>query len=172
MTLAAGPVAAQGFNQCVVASSFVSVATFKSRNPNVTDIRCSSTDADYWRGQAAQPSPPSVLTANTVAGFLGSTSSGFNLMTLKDVMLAPLPTSGSVQTVGEIGTLQHLIAMALNLTANVAAPGNVNLPYLQGIWINYKSNGNRYILTASNINWGDTELIAWLRYMMYPAALP
>ena len=93
-------------------------------------------------------------------------------MTLKDVMLAPLPTSGSVQTVGEIGTLQHLIAMALNLTANVAAPGNVNLPYLQGIWINYKSNGNRYILTASNINWGDTELIAWLRYMMYPAALP
>ena len=171
VTLAAGPVAAQGINQCVVASSFVSVATFKSRNPNATNISCSSQNADFWREQASVVPTPGALTP-TVEAFFGRTSSSFNLMSLKDVMLAPLPTSGGVRTAGEIGVLQHLIAMALNLTANVAAPGNVNLPYLQGIWANYKMNGDRYILTASSINWSDTELIAWLRYLMYPISLP
>jgi len=167
MTLAAGPVAAQGIT-CVVASSFVSVATFKSRNPNVTDIRCASQNAEHWRTQAGLATPPPVLN-QTVATFLGTTDSQFNLTLLRDVML----NGSGIQTAGEIGTLQHLVAMGLNLEAFlVPAPGSVNVAYLRGIWINYKANSNRYILPASNINWGDTELIAWLRYMMYPAALP
>ncbi len=93
-------------------------------------------------------------------------------MLVKDVLLAPLPTTGTVQTTGELGTLQHLIAFALNLNAGFITTGGVfNLSYIQGIWANYKTNGNRYKLPASQIDWGDTEIIAWLRFLMYPIAL-
>lgn len=173
LSLASGPVSAAGMlgGQCVVASSFVSVATFKSRNPSVTTVQCSTQNADFWRTEAGKPSPPAALNA-TVSTLLGNTGSSYNSQTLKAVMLAPLPTSGTVQTTGELGTLQHLIAMVLNLNAGyVASPGAVNVAYLQALWINYKSNGNRYKLPASNIDWGDADIIAWLRFMMYPISI-
>lgn len=173
LSLASGPVSATTVfgGQCVVASSFVSVATFRSRNPGVTTVQCSTQNADYWRAQAGTLAPPASLNV-TVASLLGNTSSSFNGQTLKDVLLAPIPTSGTVQTTGELGTLQHLVAMALNLNAgHVIMPGGVNVPYLQTVWGNYKGNGNRYKLSASNIDWGDTEIIAWLRFMMYPISI-
>lgn len=171
LTLASNPVAASRGPACTVASSFVSVATFKSRNPSVTSIRCSSQTADYWRQQAAVHPLPAALNV-TVSALLGSTTSSYNTHLVKDVMLAPLPTSGNVQTTGELGTLQHLIALALNLNAGfITTAGVFNITYIRGIWANYKSNGNRYRLPASGIDWGDTEIIAWLRFLMYPISL-
>lgn len=172
LSLASGPVLASR-PTCTVASSFVSVATFKSRNPHVTSIQCSTQSADYWRDQALHVTPTPAALMVTVAALLGSTSSSFNAQVVKDVMLAPLPTTGTVQTTGELGTLQHLIGLALNLNAGFLTTGGVfNLSYIQGIWANYKTNGNRYKLPASQIDWGDTEIIAWLRFLMYPIALP
>lgn len=171
LSLASGPVAASTA-ACTVASSFVSVATFKSRNPTAAGIQCSTQTADYWRDQAALVPPPERMLV-TVSALLGSTISGFNGQTLREVMRLPLPTTGTVVTSGELGTLQHLIALALNLNAgHITAAGVFNLSYIQGIWSNYKSNGNRYKLPASNIDWGDTEIIAWLRFLMYPITLP
>ncbi len=175
LTLASGPVAANPFannGTCTLASSFVSVATFKSRNPTATTLQCASQNADYWRDQAgATRTTPSLNV--TVATLLGSTTSTYNSMRVKDVLLAPLPTSGTVQTTGELGTLQHLIAIALNLNANFMTAGaGFDLAYVQTIWTNYKFNGNRYKKPGSDIDWGDTELIAWARLLLGYTLLP
>ena len=171
LSLAAGPVLASR-PTCTVASSFVSVATFKSRNPHVTSIQCSTQTADYWRDQALHATSTPAVLAVTVSALLGSTGSNFNAMSVKDVLLAPLPTTGTLQTTGELGTLQHLLALALNLNAGFITTGGVfNLSYIQGIWANYQTNGQRYKLPASQIDWGDTEIIAWLRFLMYPIAI-
>jgi len=104
---------------------------------------------------------------------LGNTSSAYNAMLVKDVLLAPLPTSGTVQTTGELGTLQHLIALALNLNAGLITAGaGFDLAYLQTIWTNYKFNGNRYKKPGSQIDWGDTEIIAWARLLLGYTMLP
>ena len=175
LTLASGPVAANPFannGTCTLASSFVSVATFKSRNPNATSLSCASQNADYWRNLAGTaPATPSLNV--TVATLLGNTTSTHNSMIVKDVMLAPLPTSGTVQTTGELGTLQHLLALALNLNAGfITAGAGFDMAYIQTIWSNYKFNGNRYQKPGSNIDWGDTELIAWARLLLGYNLLP
>lgn len=175
LTLASGPVAANPFannGTCTLASSFVSVATFKSRNPNATSLKCSSQNADYWRELAASaPATPALNV--TVSALLGNTTSAFNGMLVKDVLLAPLPTSGTVQTTGQLGTLQHLIALALNLNAGYITPGaGFDLAYLQTLWSNYKFNGDRYKKPGSQIDWGDTEIIAWARLLLGYTLLP
>ena len=175
LTLASGPVAANPFannGTCTLASSFVSVATFKSRNPNTTSLKCSSQTADDWRTLATTaPATPSLNV--TVATLLGNTTSTYNGMLVKDVLLAPLPTSGSVQTTGELGTLQHLLALALSLNAGyITAGAGFDLPYIQTIWSNYKFNGNRYKKPGSDIDWGDTEIIAWARLLLGYNTLP
>lgn len=175
LTLVSGPVAANPFGNhgaCTLASSFVSVATFKSRNPTATTLDCASQNADYWRDLAGSaPATPSLNV--TVATLLGNTISSFNGMLVKDVLLAPLPTSGTVQTTGELGTLQHLIALALNLNAGfITAGAGFDLAYVQTIWTNYKFNGNRYKKPGSDIDWGDTELIAWARLLLGYTMLP
>lgn len=175
LTLASGPVAANPFannGTCTLASSFVSVATFKSRNPNATSLKCSTENADYWRSLAVSaPATPALNV--TVATLLGNTSSAYSAMLVKDVLLAPLPTSGPVQTTGELGTLQHLIALALNLNAGfITAGAGFDLAYLQTLWTNYKFNGNRYKKPGSQIDWGDTEIIAWARLLLGYTMLP
>jgi hypothetical protein len=166
LTLASGPVAA---TTCTVASSFVSVATFKSRNPHVTSIACSSRTADYWKHGSTHFSPPPADMLLTVGALMGSTSSQYNAHTVQAAFMLP-SVSSYVETTGEIGTLHHLLALMLNLRAgHITAAGVFNQAYVQGIWANYKANGNRYKVAPSNIDWGDAELIAWLRYLMYPA---
>jgi hypothetical protein len=165
LSLASGPVAA---TTCTVASSFVSVATFKSRNPHVKSIACSTQTADHWKHGSTHFSPPPPDMLLTVAALLGPTSSMYNLHTVQAVYMLPA-VSSYVETTGELGTLHHLMALALNLRAGyITAAGVFNQAYIQGIWANYKANGNRYKVPASSIDWGDTELIAWLRYLMYP----
>lgn len=176
LTLGSGPVAANPFannGTCTLASSFISVATFQSRNPGVNNLKCSQQNADYWRAQAVPVVPPAVppvpALAVTVAALLGTTSSTYNTSTLNDVFLG----SVGVQTAGELGTLQHLIALALNLNAGflTTVPG-FDLPYLQSIWLSYKANGNRYKKPGSEIDWGDAEIIAWARLLLGYTLLP
>jgi hypothetical protein len=172
LSLASSPVSAT--TACTVASSFVSVATFKSRNPHVTTIQCTgggTLDANYWKGIANTSPVPAHLLVH-VSALLGSTGGGMDGNTLQYVLQQHQAT-GPIETTGELGTLQHLITLALHYNAgNLTSAGVFNLAYIQGIWANYKSNGNRYKLPASNIDWGDVELIAWLRFLMNPITLP
>jgi hypothetical protein len=173
LSLASSPVSAT--TACTVASSFVSVATFKSRNPHVTSIQCSAggmMDANYWKLFIYNSNPVPAHLVVAVHALLGNTGSTYNANTLQHVLQLPQAT-GPIETTGELGTLQHLITLALHYNAgNLTSAGVFNLAYIQGIWANYKSNGNRYKLPASNIDWGDTELIAWLRFLMNPITLP
>lgn len=171
LTLASRPVSAA--ESCVVASSFVSVATFRSRNPKATTIQCVSKTVDDWYRVSCLPetgfiSRPAYL-ATTVGAYLGSTTSSYNGTALWAVL-----KNGSTGVVhaGEIGVLQHLIAMKLNLEKGFAsAPGNLTAPYLATVWVNYKQNGNRYSLPTSGIDWDSAKLIGWLRMLMYPIAV-
>lgn len=168
LTLASRPVSAA--ESCVVASSFVSVATFRSRNPQATTIQCSTKTVDDWYRASCLPetgwTPRPAFLATTVASYLGSTTSGYNGNALWEVLKNG--TTGVVHS-GELGVLQHLIAMKLNLeTGAASAPGSLTAPYLASVWVNYKQHGNRYVLTSSGVDWDSAKLIGWLRMLMYP----
>ena len=175
MTLASGPVGATGA-ACTVASSFVSVATFQSRNPLIRGnaAQCSSGNVQTWRDLSLLPASgvgairPAYLNV-TVATYLGSTASPYNTFTL----WATLSEGTAVSTTGESGVLQHILALALSIqNGYVANSGSVSVAYLQSVWANFKTNGNRYKLPASNIDWGSVELITWLRVLLGTMALP
>ena len=54
LALRSGPVGATG-QSCVVASSFVSVTTFKSRNASATSLQCTTYNYDHWRSCEVAP---------------------------------------------------------------------------------------------------------------------
>ncbi len=160
LTLVSNPVAAA--NSCVVASSFVSVATFKSRNPTTTKINCTTKRVEDWRN-ACNSNPTLACVAPTVATTLGATSSTYNTKTLRQVL-----SSYAISTSGELGLLQHLTAMHLCLTQPgglAGSSGNLTTLELRAIWSQYKTTG-RYVKSTSGINWDSTQLIAWLRYQL------
>jgi len=171
LTLASGPVSAT--TSCVVASSFVSVTTFKSRNPTSTSVKCTSRNCEDWYSQACLPATGSPCRPDcmnvSVSTLLGTTTSTYKNWMLYDVM----KNSGSgVTTSGEMGVLQHLVSMCLNVTQGFASsPGSVSKTYLQSIWTNYKANANTYVLAGSGINWDSAQLITWLRVQMYPISI-
>lgn len=175
LTLASRPVAAA--DSCIVASSFVSVATFRSRNPATTSLQCSTRTAEDWSRLAQLPESgttvakgdvrPQVL-SQTVSQLLGPTTSSYNGMPLWQVLQNG---SSGIVAAGELGVVQHLIAMALNVMGGFAASGNVSVAYLQSVWSNYKSNLGYYRLPASGIDWDSTKVIAWLRLLMNPGML-
>lgn len=171
LTLASSPVSAT--TSCVVASSFVSVATFKSRNPTTTSIKCTTRTCEDWYSQAClpasgSPSRPACLNVS-VSTLLGTTTSTYKSWMLYDV----LKNGGAgITTSGELGVLQHLISLCLNVTQGFApSPGGISQSYLQSIWTNYKTNGNTYVLSGSSINWDSSQLITWLRVQMYPITI-
>ncbi len=170
LTLVSRPVSA---GTCVVASSFVSVATFKSHNPTTTSAVCTLRDCYAWYRDACLsptglPPRPSSLDV-TVSSLLGSTSSPYNGAKLYQVLQN---SPNGISTSGEIGVLQHVISLALNVKYGYTPlPGGVTVPYLATLWQNYKtSNRNQYVVPASSINWDSTQLIAWMRVLMYPMA--
>lgn len=172
LTLVSRPVAAA--DSCVVASSFVSVATYRSRNPTATTLRCSTRTIEEWYTQACLPASgapnvrPAVL-STLVYQLLGSTTSSYNGKALWEVLKNG--TSGIVQS-GELGVLQHLIGMALNVQGGFApVAGGVSVAYLQLVWQNYKSNAGYYRLPASGIDWDSPKVVSWLRLLMNPGTL-
>lgn len=168
LTLASRPV--QAANSCVVASSFVSVATFRSRNPTTTTINCTTKTCEDWYTLACLPTSGTLVRPDylsvTVSTLLGPTTSMHNSRPVWEV-LKNYPY-GIVRS-GQIGVLQHLISLSLNIQQGfVPLPGNVNGPYLKGVWQNYVGNGGRYRVPGSGINWDSSEVIVWLRMLMYP----
>lgn len=170
MTLASGPVAAA--NSCVVASSFVSVATFKSRNPTTTVMTCATKTCEDWRSTCSQKPMPTVLT-NKVSAYLGGvTTSPYSDKQLHEV----LRDGAGIMTAGELGVLQHLVTLKLCITTGAVSSGGlsqnyITAAYLSDVWQNYKANGNRYRLPTAGIDWDSSALISWLRYQIYPIAV-
>ena len=161
LTLASNPVSAA--NSCVVASSFVSVATFKSRNPTVTSVNCATRTVEDWR--SACTANPSLASATPlVSACFGSTSSGYNSKTLRQVLC----DGTGISTTSELGVLQHLTALYLSVSQGYMRmpSGNVSPAYLRGVWVNYKANGNQYLQPASGISWSTAQVVSWLRYQL------
>ncbi len=145
------------------------MATFQSRNPNGV-LGCASRNMEYWRAEAGKnPNNGPVSTAldKTVSAYLGAVGSTYDGATVRSVLLA---SPGGVATSGELGTLQHLLVMSLNLASgSMPTTGGFDPLYLQSIWSNYKSNGNHYIVAASGIDWVDAQIIGWARLLLgYP----
>jgi hypothetical protein len=166
LTLASTPVAA---GNCTVASSFVSWATWKSRNPQAS-AQCTSYGIEYWRGLCSAPPvgmAPSadytMLTTTNVRAWWQplnvSLSAPYSSALMADVLRQGISTSDP------LGVIQHLLALSLSCSKGYIA-GPVTKPYLAGIWINYLSNGYRYRVPGV-LNWGSRDLIKWLRYLMY-----
>ncbi len=163
LTLASTPVAATT-GTCTVASSFVSVATFKSRNPTGS-AQCTTWGCEQWKSECgnANSSFKSALDA-TVAAAFGSTGCQYDARTLRSI----LQDGSGINTASELGVVQHLAALGLGVTyGKVASPGNLSTTYIKGVWTNYRSNGGKYILSSSGINWTSAQLISWARMLMY-----
>jgi hypothetical protein len=170
MTLVSGPVSAQ---TCVVASSFVSLATFNSRNP--TGTQClSARGIEYWAalpnsdpdGRLLRQSnfgeffPGGAPTSSVTTAYVFQTGGRSTLPSAHDLLNQPIATSG------ELAVVQLMIAAYMNARKGWLGP-KITVPYLQGVWQNYVSTGG-YKLPASGINWSEQDLITWLRVLMYP----
>lgn len=167
LTLASGSVSATT-GSCTVASSFVSVATFKSRNPTAT-AQCSTKTCESWKSECTSGNTHKpYMDATSVTTFFGACSptSSFSDTSLSNVM----KHANGIELNTELGVLQHLITLAMNVkTGNAALPGNVSVPYVGGIWKNYKSNGQRYKLSSSGIDWDSSKVVTWARMLVYPS---
>lgn len=165
LTLASRPV---GATTCTVASSFVSVATFKSRNPGAS-AQCTSKSCEWWKSECTSGmTHKAYMDATTVQTFFGTTapSSSYAGRTLGSI----LRDAAGIQTSSELGVLQHLISLSMNIRCGyVTSAGNVTPVYINTVWSNYKSNGNLYKLAASSIDWDSSELVTWARMLIYPA---
>jgi hypothetical protein len=161
LTLASGPVSATNTVGCMVASSFVSVATFKSRNPNTT-ITCSSAfNCEYWRTQAGLATPPADLNLK-VKQLLGAAPSSYAETLVKTVLLQ----GGGIATTGPLGVAQHCLSLALSAKGNkLTSPGSVNLSYIRGVWTAYNSTAPNYI-APSGVVLTEAQLIGWLRALL------
>lgn len=164
LSLASRPVRA---GTCTVASSFVSVATFQSRNAN-SSAQCATRSCESWRTECntSGATYKSYMDSTKVDGLLGTCSptSTYSTWSLSKVM----KTGTSIDTTTELGVLQHLISLCMNVkSGNATTPGDVSQLYLGNVWKNYKSNGNRYVLSSSGINWDSSQLITWIRMLIY-----
>ncbi len=166
LTLAARPVSAT--TTCTVASSFVSVATFKSRNPGST-AQCTTRTCEWWKSECSSGTTwKSYMDSTTVQTHFGATnpSSTYAGRSLSAIM----NDGGGIQTGTEIGVLQHLIALSMNLKAGaITSPGNLSMAYVNSVWTNFKTNGNSFKLPSSGINWNPTQVVTWARMLMYPS---
>lgn len=163
LTLASGPVSATNSVGCMVASSFVSVATFKSRNPNTT-VGCSSKKCEDWRVAAAVTPQTSADLAGTVANlFGGGCGNSYDNQIVKDLLLQ----GAAISTSGPLGVLQHCMSLALSLKAGlVTNPGAVNVAYVKSVWAAYSATGTTYTAPASGLVMSEAQLIGWLRALL------
>ncbi|MFY9513337.1 MAG: hypothetical protein WAQ05_20425 [Rubrivivax sp.] len=167
LTLASGRVSA-AYSSCTVASSFVSVATFASRNPTAT-AQCSTKTCESWKTECSGGSYKSYLDATTVTGLFGACSpaSSFSNSSLSTV----LKHINGIELNTELGVLQHLISLCMNVkTGNASLPGNCTQAYIGDVWKNYKANGQRYKLPSSGIDWDSSKVVIWVRMLVYPSA--
>jgi hypothetical protein len=173
LTLASGPVAAAG-SSCTVASSFVSAATFASRNPGQTYVQCASMGPKDWLSyhcsneNQLSHSPYRTILSQTVQLRLCDTGNhAYNAMKCKDLLVND---HHGIASAGPVAVLQNLVSLALSLDATpslITNGGSLNKAYLIGVWNNYKTTGG-YHLPASGINWSETQLLTFLRALQQP----
>ncbi len=185
LALRSGPVGATG-QSCVVASSFVSVTTFKSRNASATSLQCTPYNYDHWRNQVVNNNLClSTNTGNwpawcrkTLATQLGCTGTGYD----NELVGACLKNRALAGT-GKLAVIQRILALTLTIdNAGSLAPsgiqtagapgGTLTKLYLQGVLSSYLGNaGGNYVVAASGINWNESTLIDWLQRLQNPIAI-
>lgn len=182
LTLHSGPVAASGTMACTVASSFVSVATFTSRNAGATSLQCSTLNADDWHRHARaagalKPEDRPAWAKVKLKDYLGRSVNAQNGLSGQPDNYQVWEVMGlgtGPATIGELGVVHHILGLALSIDHGgnaVNTGGKVTTPYLAGIWQNYKMNG-RYRPPTGGIDWSEAELISWLKLLQYPLPLP
>lgn len=182
LSLHSGPVAASGTMACTVASSFVSVATFASRNPGATTMQCSTMNAVHWHIQAKQwakadqKDRPHWAT-KTVSSYLGKSPSilpGLSGNARQYQVWEVMALGNGPASSGELGVLHHILGLALSIDnggGTVNTGGRINTPYLAEIWKTYRLTGG-YTQASADIHWSEAELITWLKLLQYPLPLP
>jgi hypothetical protein len=163
VTLHSGPVAAQQITgTCIKASGFISVATFRSRNPTASTI-CSTRTLNQWidlAQGAVTPTPTEAaeLTKPLPVYAPGLTlTSYFSSKTVADV----LKDSGAG---ADVMVLKRIVAMLLNLQFGFVQSGDFNSGYLVGVWNNFASNGGNYMVPG--MTWNGMTTAQWLDYLM------
>lgn len=158
LTLVSNPVSAA--NSCMVASSFVSRATFKSRNPTSTSISCGAKSLAEWRTYCVANAG---VGTTTVASALGKDHPSITGQTLRYWII------NSSATTGTDGLLRHLAAMYLTLQPGGLkagwTAGNLTVTELRRIWSSCRGGGS-YSPYGSGINWSRTQVIQWLEFQL------
>ncbi len=183
LTLHSGPVAATGSMTCTVASSFVSVATFASRNAGATTMQCSTMNAHHWHAQARacatmQADRRPDWAKAKLKDYLrrgcnpqqGLTGPADDYQVWQVMGLGTSPASS-----GELGVLHHILGLALSIDFGgnaVNTGGKISTAYLATVWQNYRNNAGRYALPTGGLNWSEAELITWLKMLQYPIPVP
>jgi hypothetical protein len=164
LSVVSRPVAAAG-SGCMVASSFVSVATFKSRNPMGT-VGCGTRNCKFWLGKAKGGyttttgcgTPEMNAAVSAVLGSAGSTWDGQKIC---EVFHA------GVQASGDHGVLQRILSLHLNLVVspvNVLTGNGISTAYLKNLWLTYYPT--KTFTASSGVVWNEAGLIKYLNAML------
>lgn len=163
VTLHSGPVAAKQITgTCIKASGFISVATFKSRNPTASTI-CSTRALNEWISLAQGTVTPTAAEAAELAKLLTAYAPGLTLTSyFSSKTVADVLKDSSASA--DVMVLKRIVAMLLNLQFGYAPNGDFSSGYLVGVWNNFVSNGGNYVV--SGMMWNGMTTAQWLDYLM------
>lgn len=163
VTLHSGPVAAKQITgTCIKASGFISVATFKSRNPTASTI-CSTRALNEWISLAQGTVTPTAAEAVELAKLLTAYAPGLTLTSyFSSKTVADVLKDSSASA--DVMVLKRIVAMLLNLQFGYAPNGDFSSGYLVGVWNNFASNGGNYVV--SGMTWNGMTTAQWLDYLM------
>ncbi len=163
VTLHSGPVAAKQITAtCIKASGFISVATFRSRNPTASTI-CSTRALNEWISLAQGTVTPTAAEAVELAKLLTAYAPGLTLTSyFSSKTVADVLKDSSASA--DVMVLKRIVAMLLNLQFGYAPNGDFSSGYLVGVWNNFASNGGNYVV--SGMTWNGMTTAQWLDYLM------
>jgi hypothetical protein len=163
VTLHSGPVAAKQITgTCIKASGFISVATFRSRNPTASTI-CSTRALNEWISLAQGTVTPTAAEAAELAKLLTAYAPGLTLTSyFSSKTVADVLKDSSASA--DVMVLKRIVAMLLNLQFGYAPNGDFSSGYLVGVWNNFASNGGNYVV--SGMTWNGMTTAQWLDYLM------
>ncbi|MFN9766659.1 MAG: hypothetical protein ACK57L_16265 [Pseudomonadota bacterium] len=163
VTLHSGPVAAKQITgTCIKASGFISVATFRSRNPTASTI-CSTRALNEWISLAQGTVTPTAAEAVELAKLLTAYAPGLTLTSyFSSKTVADVLKDSSASA--DVMVLKRIVAMLLNLQFGYAPNGDFSSGYLVGVWNNFASNGGNYVV--SGMTWNGMTTAQWLDYLM------
>ena len=144
-------------NRCVTPSGFHSFAL----NPAVSNapraVECHTRTVEFWQQLSVDTAMP--LYDRTISDFMGGTSQ-YGTLTVRQALNLSVPAS----RMGELGVLQHVLAMVLN--TNTTPVANMDQQFFRRVWQDYTINGQYQ--AVAGIWWDSDKIIQWLRALMYP----